>query len=47
MDPSDKRKSEYRKMRSAFESLDWPVPTPQSFHHWTLARQVDHLVHGP
>ena len=44
MDPSDKRKSEYRKMRSAFESLDWPVPTPQSFHHWTLARQVDHLV---
>ena len=44
MDSSDKRKSEYRKMRSAFESLDWPVPTPQSFHHWTLARQVDHLV---
>ena len=44
MDPSDKRKSEFRKMRSAFESLDWPVPTPQSFHHWTLARQVDHLV---
>ena len=44
MNPSGKRKSEYRKMRSAFESLDWPVPTPQSFHHWTLARQVDHLV---
>ena len=44
MDPSDKRKSEYRKMRSAFEENDWPVPTPQSFHHWTLARQVDHLV---
>ena len=20
------------------------MPTPQSFHHWTLARQVDHLV---
>ena len=44
MDHSKKRKSEYRKMRAAFESLDWPVPTPQSFHHWTLARQVDHLV---
>ena len=44
MNPSDKRKSEYRKMKSAFEWNDWPVPTPQSFHHWTLARQVDHLV---
>ena len=44
MDPSDKRKSEYRKMRSAFEDLGWPVPSPQKFHHWTLARQVDHLV---
>ena len=44
MNASQKRKSEYRKMRAAFESLDWPVPTPQSFHHWTLARQVDHLV---
>ena len=44
MNPSNKRKSEYRKMRAAFEENDWPVPTPQSFHHWTLARQVDHLV---
>ena len=44
MNPSDKRKSEYRKMKAAFEWNDWPVPTPQSFHHWTLARQVDHLV---
>jgi len=31
-------------MKAAFEWNDWPVPTPQSFHHWTLARQVDHLV---
>ena len=30
MNASQKRKSEYQKMRSAFESLDWPVPTPQS-----------------
>ena len=44
MNPSDKRKSEYRKMKAAFEWNDWPVPTPQSFHHWTLARQVDHLI---
>ena len=44
MNPSDKRKSEYQKMKAAFEWNDWPVPTPQSFHHWTLARQVDHLV---
>ena len=44
MNPSHKRKSEYRKMKAAFEWNDWPVPTPQSFHHWTLARQVDHLV---
>ena len=44
MNPSNKRKSEYRKMRAAFEENDWPVPTPQSFHHFTLARQVDHLV---
>ena len=44
MSPSDKRKSEYRKMKAAFEWNDWPVPAPQSFHHWTLARQVDHLV---
>ena len=44
MNPSKKRKIEYRKMKSAFEWNDWPVPTPQSFHHWTLARQVDHLV---
>ena len=39
-----KRESEYAKMKAAFEWNDWPVPTPQSFHHWTLARQVDHLV---
>ena len=44
MSTSAKRKSEYRKMRAAFEDLDWPVPSPQKFHHWTLARQVDHLV---
>ena len=44
MNSSDKRKSEYRKMQAAFEENDWPVPTPQSFHHWTLARQVDQLV---
>ena len=44
MNPSDKRKFEYRKMKAAFEWNDWPVPTPQSFHHWTLARQVDHLI---
>ena len=44
MNPSDKRKSEYRKMKAAFEWNDWPVPTPQAFHHWTLKRQVDHLV---
>lgn len=31
-------------MKAAFEWNDWPVPTPQSFHHWTLARQVDYLV---
>ena len=41
---SEKRKIEYRKMKAAFEWNDWPVPSPQSFHHWTLARQVDHLV---
>ena len=39
-----KRKSEYAKMKAAFEWNDWPVPTSQSFHHWTLARQVDQLV---
>ncbi len=38
------RKSEYAKMQAAFNDLGWPVPTPQSFHHWTLARQVDQLV---
>ena len=31
-------------MKAAFEWNDWPVPTPQKFHHWTLARQVDLLV---
>ena len=44
MNPSDKRESEYAKMKAAFEWNDWPVPTPQKFHHFTLARQVDHLV---
>lgn len=44
MNPSHKRKTEYRKMKAAFEWNDWPVPTPQSFHHWTLDRQVNHLV---
>ena len=39
-----KRESEYRKMQAAFTDLGWPVPTPQSFHHFTLAHQVDHLV---
>ena len=39
-----KRESEYAKMESAFTDLGWPVPTPQSFHHFTLARQVDQLV---
>ena len=44
MNPSQKRKIEYGKMRAAFEDNNWPVPSPQSFHHWTLVRQVDHLV---
>ena len=44
MDEKKRRAGEYRKMKAAFEWNDWPVPTPQSFHHWTLARQVDHLV---
>ena len=39
-----KRESEYAKMKAAFEWNDWPVPTPQKFHHFTLARQVDQLV---
>ena len=39
-----KRESEYSKMQAAFEDLGWPVPTPQSFHHFTLAHQVDQLV---
>ena len=44
MNPSDKRKSEYRKRKAAFEGKDWPAPTPQSFDHWALACQVDHPV---
>ncbi len=44
MNPSQKRKIEYGKMKAAFEENDWPVPSPQSFHHWTLTRQVDQLV---
>ena len=39
-----KRESEYAKMEAAFNDLGWPVPTPQSFHHFTLAHQVDRLV---
>ncbi len=39
-----KRESEYTKMEAAFTDLGWPVPTPQSFHHFTLAHQVDQLV---
>ena len=39
-----KRESEYAKMQAAFTDLGWPVPTPQSFHHFTLAHQVDQLV---
>ncbi len=44
MNPAEKRKIEYRKMEAAFEGLGWDVPSPQKFHHWTLARQVDQLV---
>ena len=33
-------------MKAAFEWNDRPVPSPQSFHHWTLARQVDQLGTG-
>lgn len=44
MNPSDKRKVEYRKMKAAFEWNDWPVPSPQKFHHFTVTRQVDQLV---
>ena len=39
-----KRESEYAKMKAAFTDLGWPVRTPQSFHHFTLAHQVDQLV---
>ena len=41
MNPSGTRKSEYQKMRAAFEWNGYPVPSPQKFHHWTLARQID------
>ena len=44
MDEKKRRVGEYQKMRAAFEDNNWTVPTPQSFHHWTLARQIDHLV---
>ena len=44
MNSPDKRKIEYHKMQAAFEDLGWPVPSPQKFHHWSLARQVDQLV---
>ena len=44
MNPSGKRKAEYRKMQAAFEENGWPVPTPQSFHHFTRVRQVDLLI---
>ena len=39
-----KRESEYVKMQSAFTDLGWPASTPQSFHHFTRAHQVDQLV---
>ena len=39
-----KRESEYAKMQAAFGSLDWPVPSPQKFHHFTLVHQADQLV---
>ena len=39
-----KRESEYERMQAAFTDLGWPVATPQSFHHFTLAHQVDQLV---
>ena len=32
--------------RIAAESLGLSLPAPQSFHHFTLAHQVDHLVSG-
>ena len=41
---SRKRKSEDAGLQDAFAELGWPAPTPQAFHHFTLARQVDHLV---
>ncbi len=44
MSEKERRRREYEKMRRAFEWNDWPVPSPQKFHHWTLARQVDQLV---
>ena len=44
MDEKKRSTGEYQKMKAAFEDNNWPVPSPQSFHHWTLARQVDHLV---
>ena len=44
MDEKKRRAGEYQKMKAAFEWNDWPVPSPQSFHHFTRARQVDHLV---
>ena len=39
-----KRKSEDAKLRAAFADPGWPAPTPQALHHFTLVRQVDHLV---
>ena len=39
-----KRTSKHVRRQDAFTDPGWPVPTPQAFHHFTLARQVDHLV---
>ena len=39
-----KRTSKHVRRQDAFAELGWPAPTPQSLHHFTLARQVDHLV---
>ena len=38
-----KRESEYAKMRAAFTDLGWPVPTPQKFHHFSEAKQMEAL----
>ena len=42
---SGKLKSVYRMMKAAFEWNDWPAPSPQKFHHFTLARLALSVVH--